>query len=589
MPEWFSRIESGQLRLPRFQRFEAWGASEVANLLEAMVRELPAGAALILEVGDQEKFISRIMSGAPTPRERVTEHLLDGQQRLTALWKSLNDLYDDRTYLVRFEADPETGNPVPCVDGQARWRKEKDDRLFPLWCNDPTELNQRGYFPIRLVRPNASFKEILDWCGAAAAGDSSVKDALLGKVTEMKEKVTAYNVPYLSLPATTRKEVALDVFIKLNTSSVRLTAFDIVVAEVEEATGQSLHDLINKLHQQAPGIDRYVTPGELLLQVAALREDKPPTQASFQRLDLTKLVDEWNAIAKGISWMVSLLEDEKVFDAARLPTVAILPVLGALHAYMPEALDARGNAKALVKSYLWRSFFTRRYENTASTRAFQDFRGLRDTLRGLKAESAPIFNEVDWPLPTADELFRARWPKTKDILGRAILAAALKAGGRDFADDEAATKDHLANREYHHLFPASLLAGSGGLPEGASYKALNCALVTWRTNRNISAKEPVAYLRERTEGANLGKETVKSRLRSHLIPFETLNAGGWENISDAVVKAERIRSDFDAFLRNRASRLLPVIKTLCNGKDDVLVAWDNSLNACADVLEQVDS
>lgn len=173
-------------------------------------------------------------------------------------------------------------------------------------------------------------------------------------------------------------------FVKLNTSSVRLTTFDTVVAEVEEATGQSLHDLVNKLHQAAPGIGRYVDPEELILQVAALRGDKPPTQASYQRLDLKHLVDEWDEIAKGIAWAVSLPEEEMVFDAARLLTVAVLPVLAALHVHIPAALDVRGNAKELVKSYLWRSIFTRRYENTASTRTFKDFRGLRDVLSGAR-------------------------------------------------------------------------------------------------------------------------------------------------------------------------------------------------------------
>lgn len=577
LPEWFSRITSGQLRLPRFQRYEAWGANEIANLLEAMVRDLPAGAALILEVGDKEQFFSRPMSGAPEPKERVTEHLLDGQQRLTALWKSLNDRYDDRIYLVRFESDAESGLPQPCVNGQARWKKEGDDRLFPLWCDNPAELHQRGYFPIRLIRPDASFAEIIDWCGKASAGDHVVKENILGKVTAMREKVTAYNIPYLSLPASTRKDVALDVFIKLNTSSVKLTRFDIVVAEVEEATGQSLHDIINKLHQQAPGIGRYVTPEELLLQTAALHEDKPPTQASYQRLDLKRLVDEWEAIAKGIAWLVSVLEEEKVFDASRLPTVTPLPVIAALYQHLPNALDERGNSKALVKSYLWRAFFTRRYENTASTRAFQDYRGLRDVLVGQQArEAVPIFDEQDWPVPTQDELVRARWPKTRDILGRAILAASLRAGARDFADDEVATRDHLANREYHHLFPDALLTGPGGMPEGASYRALNCALITWKTNRNISAKEPIAYLRERTERADLGEEIVKARLQSHLIPFDTLNVGDWKEISDTAKRACKVTADFEAFLKDRASRMLPVIRHLCNGHGVLLSAWDSA-------------
>jgi uncharacterized protein with ParB-like and HNH nuclease domain len=85
LPDWFERVRTGQIKLPRFQRFEAWTYGEVTDLLETVLRGLPAGATLILEIGESEPFISRQMVGAPGPFERCTEHLLDGQQRLTAL------------------------------------------------------------------------------------------------------------------------------------------------------------------------------------------------------------------------------------------------------------------------------------------------------------------------------------------------------------------------------------------------------------------------------------------------------------------------------------------------------------------------
>jgi hypothetical protein len=49
LDDWFTRIRTGQVRLPRFQRFEAWGPSEVTDLLQTVVDELPAGAVLVLE------------------------------------------------------------------------------------------------------------------------------------------------------------------------------------------------------------------------------------------------------------------------------------------------------------------------------------------------------------------------------------------------------------------------------------------------------------------------------------------------------------------------------------------------------------
>src|SRR5687767_12874684 len=105
LKKWFERIQSRELALPRFQRHEAWGPNEVAALLTSIMRELPGGAALILEVGDKSPFISRTLVGTPNEGERIVELLLDGQQRLTAIWRSLTDDYPDRTYLVSFEED----------------------------------------------------------------------------------------------------------------------------------------------------------------------------------------------------------------------------------------------------------------------------------------------------------------------------------------------------------------------------------------------------------------------------------------------------------------------------------------------------
>jgi hypothetical protein len=123
--------------LPRFQRFgDAWGHASVAQLFNTILQDLPVGAVLVLEVGDHQPFEWRTIKGAPTTGERVTERLLDGQQRLTALWRGLNNNYDDRTYFVVLGPDDETGMPYH-VDSIARWKKDKERR--PLWADQPKE------------------------------------------------------------------------------------------------------------------------------------------------------------------------------------------------------------------------------------------------------------------------------------------------------------------------------------------------------------------------------------------------------------------------------------------------------------------
>ena len=177
------------------------------------------------------------------------------------------------------------------------------------------------------------------------------------------------------------------------------------------------------------------------------------------------------------------------------PTVAVLPVLIALHQDMPQALDARGQARTLVRSYIWRAFLTHRYDNAVSGRALQDLRGLCESMRtGTVQTSAAIFDDDRYPLPTCEELLRAGWPRRRDTLARGILALSLKGGARDFADDERVNRQHLGQREYHHLFPDHLLTKEGGLASENSYRALNCALVTWNTESKDRGKRATPVL-----------------------------------------------------------------------------------------------
>lgn len=89
-----------------------------------------------------------------------------------------------------------------------------------------------------------------------------------------------------------------------------------------------------------------------------------------------------------------------------------------------------------------------------------------------------------------------------------------------------------------------------GIEEGEASTVLNCALVTWRTNRTIGAKDPVGYLRERAEASALGEEALRNRLASHAIPFAALTSG-----------------DYEGFRLARAEIFEDAIVTLCDGDD----------------------
>lgn len=545
LPDWFTRIRTHQTVLPRFQRFEAWDYSRVTQVFNTILQDLPVGAGLVLEIGDEEPFISRTLKGAPEKGERVTEHLLDGQQRLTALWRGLHNNYDDRTFFLYFLTDEETGLPF-YVDSIARWKKDDDTEFRPIWANHPKEQWIRHVIPLHHFAPDISAQQSFREWAKEAIDNQEERDKVSDQVSIIRQKFASFNLPFMSLPVTTKKQTALDVFIKMNTSAAPLSIYDIVVAQLEAGMGKSLHDLVADTRKVCPNLSAYYSPEDLALYGSALLQGKAPTNATYMAKDFgLKLLENWDAFLNGVTRTVDFLEQERVFDAARLPTDVVIPVLVALWGVAPKGLDAEGHARVILRKYLWRAFFSNRYEKSTNSRALTDFTELKPLVTGTGSSEPSIFKDDLHPLPQEQELADAGWPVRRDRIARAILALALKHGGADLADGGAATRASLAQREYHHLFPDAHLKRIG-IPDDQIYLSLNCALVTWRTNRNISDKEPERYLAERRDGTDLGDVEVKARLATHYIPYD-----------------EMVADDYPAFLKARATLIHSAMTTLC--------------------------
>ena len=587
--DWYERIRTGQLRLPRFQRFEAWDRGRVVGLLNTIIQNLPVGVTLLLEVGDKEKFKSRVVATAPESSERVTEHLLDGQQRLTALWRALHNNYEGETYYIYVPDLDETDDDSRdsdelCVEFQGRW--SHNGKARPVWADVPRKCLERGLIPINLLRPGDEEVQIAKWIDEAVAdripADKSAPDAwermekvtalkqqIRQVVTTLRERVAHFNLPYLALPASTDADVALRVFVNMNTNSKPLSMFDLTVAKVEEEASASLHDLQEALETSHPEVTRYGDLSWILLQIAAMLQGQVPNRSGINAMDKKQLVKDWPRIESVLTRTADFLARQHLFDGARLPSHIVLPVIAACFDSIPMAGDAVGRGERLLRAYLWTASFTNRYEGAANTRAFQDFKALQALLKTPSFTPSdygqvPILNRQDYPLPDYEQLMRVGWPKGADRMARAVLATTLYFGGWDFADGHPASFESLKNREYHHVFPDALLSDA----EIESYLALNCALITWKTNRTIGRKDPLDYLRDRVDWSD--EANVSQRLETHLLDYSMLAAAHYVDGNKQPLKgqqlAEKLRPEFDAFLAWRARRVAMAAEQLANGE-----------------------
>jgi hypothetical protein len=406
--------------------------------------------------------------------------------------------------------------------------------------------------PLDLFEPDISSQQRFREWAKEAIEDQGARDSISDSVSLIRQQFAGFNLPFLSLPVTTKKETALDVFVKMNISAAPLSTYDIVVAQVEAGMGESLHELVADARTACPVIAAYYGLEDLALYAGALLQGRAPSNATYLTKDFgPQTLANWKTFLIGLSRAVDFFEQERVFDSARLPSDVVVPVLVALWGIAPASLDAEGRARTILRKYMWRAFFSNRYEKSTNSRALADFNELKPLVLGYTTGAprifvqADIFDDQQYPLPQQEELIAAGWPVRKDRLARAILALALRQGGLDLADGSTATRANLGKREYHHLFPVAHLARLG-ISESDAYRSLNCGLVTWHTNRNISDKEPERYLAERREGSELGDVEVKARLASHLIPYDEMVAG-----------------DYRVFLKTRASMVHEVMTKLC--------------------------
>lgn len=586
---WFHHIQQGMVRLPRFQRFEAWDRGRIASFLNTIINNLPVGVTLALEVAGQEKFESRyIATSEPASAGTVTQHLLDGQQRLTAFWRSMHNNYEGETffvYLPLFDAYWEAPGECMEISCVPRWLNKHQLRM-PRWAEDPAQCFKRGLFPVSLLRPGDIAAEIDLWLNEATKplepADSDVdalakykaytstRDKIKAEITALRERVAHFNLPYLSLPADTTKDVALQVFINMNTNSKPLSLYDIIVAEVESVAEKSLHALEASLVDRCPMAGRYGNVSDLILSTSALLQEKLPNTRGMIEMDKKQLLANWPKLERGLERMAAFMASQGVFDEARLPTNAVLAVIAAAYELIPDHGDFLGKAETLLRRYLWSSFFSDRYENAAASRAFADFKALKALLKDpnfaeADLASVPVLNRSEFPLADVDSLLVAGWPKAAGIEARAILAVTTYLGAIDFADHRTATYESIRKREYHHVFPDALLSEA----EIDSYLALNCALITWKTNRIIGRKDPLEYLQERVQWAD--EDVVRERLRSHLISYDLLSQAHYAGLEGAAFK-EKVKADFVGFLRHRARLVVAAMKLLAEGKTPSLDA-----------------
>lgn len=571
--DWIHGAVRGAMRLPRFQREESWDRKRVRKLLTALIyKSRPVGALLVLENKLQRKvFATKPVDGFPEfdkNVEKCTSYLLDGQQWITALLRSLHDNHDTDTFYIRFvEESSGRFDLAPLKPNIDLDDEDTGVAVYPKtarFYGNPDEEYKRGLLPIRLLGSEYG-SSLFEWARGTSVHDDL---NLIAFIFRIKGDLNGKYIPYFSLPTNTDASEAIDVFIEMNTSPTPPSHFDIVVAQFEAKTRRKLPDFIERLREEVPEIDsiegkttRSGGIGNMALLGACLMQDISPTFSNFMKLDMPRLEKDWDIFCGGVKETVNLLDELKIYSGEVLPTHVPLRVLPALWREIPKKGGARTDAMRIIRAYLWRAFCTNRYSRQANNRLRDDFHRMKALLKEKRFPPADVVFTAkdDFAVPSADDLLH-HGRGALGVVTRGVLVASLQGGGRDIADGKKYSRSNCDSRQKHHVFPKALLAEKAK-SEDADL-ALNLMWVSGFINRTVGAKYPGDYLldRVRKSGHRDPDGEIRSCLESHLIPADILMRCTKDN-------TRPLGDMYKEFIQDRAKLMAAKIKSLCDGEE----------------------
>jgi hypothetical protein len=511
-----TRIHGREIALPDFQRDFVWDATRTEELIQSIISEFPVGTLLLWKQGGAETFASRSFEGAPDLGSKMpAELVLDGQQRLTALYQALTGVGDERFYLKIDEfVDVSTDYvkefhevdfdkavisvPVAASKGQA---KKNDDVLGS------------SHFPVSDV---VRFDDWLDeYVEEVTGGETEYSPKYLKSLyRRMRDKyvvpLRSYGVPVLTLPETTPIEAVCTIFETLNRTGKPLGPFELLTARYYPQNVK-----LRELWEEALGnykvlIDFKVDPYSVLQAVCLRVHGSAQRSDVLKKLTAADISEHWQYAIKGIAGVLDMLQSECGVVAPKwLPYGMLLIPMGAVWGEIQklEPLD-RATARARLQKFYWCSVFTTNYDQGANSQAGADYSRLKEWVIAGEGAAPEAIDE----LPLGASTLRSASVRRK-ALYCGLMCLLVTTRAEDFHTGQAMTPHRVGEVriDSHHIFPKAYLMKVG--VSESSELLLNRTLIDAETNRIIRDKAPSKYLAEMA--AAYGGDKLESVLASH--------------------------------------------------------------------------
>lgn len=520
-------INKGLTVLPEFQRDFVWKPKDTKALLISILRNFPAGTLLILrnETGGYG-LATREIEDAPKA-EKPEKIVLDGQQRLTALYHAF---YGKGEYRFFLDLTKLSENIIE-EDTIQSFENEKIKSLG----YDRAEKQ----FELKLMPFEAIFKDHngykKDWkTDFVKYYENSEKKGMdafefFTKIESYIEQIKYYRFAVTELSDKLPISAICQIFETLNSKGIRLGVFELLTATLYQ------HDIklrelwettleYNKILQ-----DYDVDSVEILKTISLITTSqklsaKSQVEPSCRRNDILKLShikfnENWNIAVKFIVASLSQMNQEfGIKNKKWLPYEGMISPMSAMLWYSNDLKGVRkSEANKKIISWFWRSIFNKTYDSSTDTQTAIDFKEMIEWIND-NTKIPETVKKYAFDPSTLKNI-----TKQNDSIYKGIICLLMRNHAIDFESGKEITTELLSNNSIddHHIFPRKYLENI--IPDKNLIECvLNKTLLSSVANKRIGKKAPSVYLKLFIS-ENKPDEMVE-KLNSHFIAEDSKSA-----------------------------------------------------------------
>lgn len=521
-----SEIETGQVKIPQFQRKFVWGIKASAKLLDSIIKGYPIGTFIYWRTNERLRAIrdlGNITLLEPKEGEYIN-YVLDGQQRLTSLFAPLK------------------GVQITDEEGKI---SDYSKMYVDLTAADDGEIIITD---ISGMEEN-TFIKVTDLMEGSLTMLASFPEEYHPILERYKKIIQSYTFSVINLK-NAPIDVATEVFTRLNVGGKALTLFEIMVAKTYDAVREfDLSEKYDELKEELSN-SRYDTiPSATVLQVVAILLEKDCTRKQILKLEKQKFIDIWDEAIDCIKRSVDFFRSYGIAVSRILPYNALIVPFS--YFFYLHKKNPTGKMKKRLEDYFWRASLGFRYSSGVESKLAQDIEKIEKIIN----DELPKY---EWAITIDEEYIEKNgWFSTGKAFIKAILCLYAKQKPKSFDNNLDVTMDNswlkiASSKNYHHYFPKSWLKKN--FKEWDYFYVNHIVNITivddFLNKRTIKTKSPGIYMKTFKKH----NDELKSTMKSHLIDIE--KDGVWEN-------------DYDKFYHARLKRISKALNKFIISQDSV--------------------